>query len=94
MTTSRPPAPPPGGPIKQALPVTRVMSDRDSVTLGLKVTYKTNDNVFVSVDVGYTAGALPQDGNNPMKMFKRAQDTVNAMFKHRDAEVRASLGIK
>lgn len=50
--------------------------------------------MFVSVDVGYSTGLLDVDGGDAMKQYKRCVSTLNAMFKQRDAEVRAAFGVK
>jgi len=70
------------------------MSDKDSVFVSITTTYKTNDNVFVSSEVGYEAHALEEDNNDLWRLYERARTMVNKMFKSRDAEVRASLGVK
>lgn len=84
------PAPKPPEPDDGAARVA-VAFEADRVQVNFKVTDKWGD-VFVSTDVGYASSMLPEDGGDPVALYKRVAKVTNEMYQLRRAEVREAFG--
>jgi hypothetical protein len=93
-----PPPPPPPEPVDENVgePVATVAPPGvpDRVTVGVHLKYGLPNYGSVTVDVDYETSMVAEDQGDPLRMYARARNTVNEMFRGRDAEIRAATGLK